>query len=104
MALSCWGLLSWCCGCDCSRDCFPLCLCGCVDVNALSFALELAVGILDWSGGGGWGLLASYNLLSYHAVGQWVVFMGGFGSFSWSGSQIHGCVLVVDRVLHWHGC
>ena len=50
MALSCWGLLSWWCGSDCYRGCFPLCLCGCVDVNALSFALALAVGILDWSG------------------------------------------------------
>ena len=86
--------LSWWCGSDCSWGCLPLCLCSCVDVNVLGFALALAVSVLGWSGGGGWGPLVSYNLLSYYAFGLWVVFVGGFGSFFWSSSQVHDVCLV----------
>ena len=64
----------------CSWGYLRLCICGCVDV-ALGFALALAVGVPGWSGGEGWGLLASYNLLSCYVFRQWVVFVGGFAFF-----------------------
>ena len=61
-------------------------------MKVLGFTVALAVCILGWSRGGegwrGWRMPACYNLLSYYAFGQWLVFVGGISSFSWSGSQI----------------
>ena len=53
---------------------------------------------MGWTGGGGGGAFVTYNLISYQFFGQWVVFVGGSGSFSHfsqSGSGIHSYVLCV---------
>ena len=69
----------------------------------LGFAMGFALGILGWNGVGA---LVTYNLLSYcaYAFGQWVVFVGDFGSFSQSGSGIHSYVLCVGWAFHWQSC
>ena len=46
----------------------------------------------------------TYNLLSYYVIGQWVVFVGGFGSFFQSGSGIHSYVLCLGWAFHWQCC
>ena len=46
----------------------------------------------------------TYNLVSYYAFGQWVALVGGFGSFSQSGSGILSYVLCVGWAFHWQGC
>ena len=54
-----------------------------------------------WAFWAGMGTLETYNLLSYFAFGQWVVFVVDFGYFSQSGSGIHSYVLCVGWAFHW---
>ena len=85
----------------CSLGCFLVRFCDGVGVCDSWFC----TGILCGHFGLEWGALVTYNLLSHYAFGQWFVFVGGFGSFSQSGSGIHSYVLCVGWAFHWQtGC